>query len=702
MERGIGLPLILEVNPLNLFLPKKADAPRLKCAAIYTLSQIYLHPITTLTANSSEDSPKTLVERWCIHYCPSVTGIALPLSPGGLSRSQMSRLDPKHVYKRLMLLIRSVYSYCRILPAYEMYRTSKAYLSPSFILKYKLHSTLPQRGDTASSTMQRFEFSPIETADAKLQLSVEYQPAGKIKILQNQDQLRPPRSRLITNYVQENTQGIPINTGLCRAKKEESVLKPVSSAPAVLLSGGGSTPRRGWSSSFKLSPASKISETPLYSTRNHLCSDPSSSPSQINRVPPAPVDSEIEQQPPPQQEDLSANKVANHPSSSPMAIPRAAQYNKRTHGFRSSGDLGALEGRKAGGGGEGSGALARDEAITQRAYTPDKPMSAPAVSYMHQISPAPRANEFTSPSSSSYPVPSSPYLPFAFTPSARYSTSPASVSSSSGVGNRLFQSFSQPSPPSPHNNNLSGREIPAALKRRPSWGTRSVRGPSCATAAAVAGMPQVGYSISPIRDTMLESVVLSTASTPKILLGYTLPQKGVSATVSDVILTSTTTTTTGVGEFGASSSKKDPLLLTFPSISPAGGTTPGRSVETRGATALVGARLPREDSEVLPFDFSAENYEEHSHHSNNNIIDNNNSDSGQNSIEKTKNSVGEGRTAGDGEEATNFNIHSSTASIGAFMRLINEAQPLSGLAPIPLEVGLHQLEALKSKISAQR
>jgi Autophagy-related protein 13 len=897
-----------------------------------------------MSAIPSEDSPGTLLERWCIHYCPSVTGIAFPLSPGGLSRSQMARLSPKHVYKRLMLLIRSVYSYCRVLPAFKLYRIAReTYRSPPFYLKYKLHSTLPQRGDAISGRMHRFEFSPVETADAKLQVSVEYQPASTIKVL-GQAAVRLPRPAIINDYVREmntnsldnnrqqqhllqrgKSQGITTTTAaaMVAAGGGGTTLEPAPSAPAA-LSSGGSTPRRGWSSSFRLSPA-RIYEPPVYYHEKYPSpgspspsygtsaggttsaaagtsvpetvgvAAASSQPGSGNTIAPIPTTETARPPIPPthNQEKLSqqssrlqnqqqerapspfevtggsaettvaepsgdlleekSSKEGSRVSSSPMAIPgTSAACKRRPQGFRSSGDLGAL-GRKTGNGDGGDGGVGggggryADRKIGAGAiggnkkgleFTSEKPMSAPAVSYMHyfpdaaaiaapsatpddnrdeeenatgaenassadehlldserqEIAAAPTVpgnpkkadqghplpsitvklntasyseNMDTTSSYTCYPVPSSPDLPFAFTPSARYSCSPASVASGSGGGRGgggLLRSFSRPSPtfsssggsdihhqhqygaatppkvppanqmivpstisssstsPSSfpnnsNNNNLSGREIPAgtALMRRASWGTRSFRDTTTGTGAAGAVIGQgqafsmknaVGYSISPIRDTMLESVLLS-ASTSKNLM-YT------NRAGSDAFLAGSSRTPVGSGGGGgageAGSNKRDPLLLTFPRGSHSQG------VERRAATAnsSTGARLlPREDSEQLPFDFTGDaSSEEQSHNSSNNGGRSDIQEEGETlgSQELLRKSVAvEGNYNNDknikgelppvGFKPT-FDVQSSAASIGAFMRLINEAQPLSGLAPIPIEVGMHQLEAFKSKLSS--
>lgn len=55
-----------------------------------------------------------------VHYFPQ-----LPEGPGRLSRSQLSRLNPSSVYKRLVVTLRSLCTYVRVLPAYRMFRACK-------------------------------------------------------------------------------------------------------------------------------------------------------------------------------------------------------------------------------------------------------------------------------------------------------------------------------------------------------------------------------------------------------------------------------------------------------------------------------------------------------------------------------------------------------------------------------------------------
>lgn len=97
-----------------------------------------------------------------------------------------------------ILLIRSLYSYVRVLPAYRMYRACKRHGRELFNTSYTI-STAPlplthqqQYGSTAAAAgagssnrrMQQFVFSPIETMYGVFEMSVEYQPATTVQFLE--------------------------------------------------------------------------------------------------------------------------------------------------------------------------------------------------------------------------------------------------------------------------------------------------------------------------------------------------------------------------------------------------------------------------------------------------------------------------------------------------------------------------------------
>lgn len=112
-------------------------------------------------------------------------------------------------------MIRSLYSYVRVLPAYRMYRASKRHGGELFNTKYTLNTTAdpsmqpwPQQhgqqqgaglsrspaaaggrkggsgGSNGGGHMCQFAFTPVETLGGSFSLHVEYQPATTVHILE--------------------------------------------------------------------------------------------------------------------------------------------------------------------------------------------------------------------------------------------------------------------------------------------------------------------------------------------------------------------------------------------------------------------------------------------------------------------------------------------------------------------------------------
>jgi len=158
--------------------------------------------------------------------------------------------------RRLVITLRSLYTYLRLLPAYRMYRACKvgagqlcggadvqverhvdtggsrrtanlrcgmscwrpfcslnrctpSFPSPlqrqrgaNFTLGYRLHSTLPGRAAGASSArrLQSFRFGGVDTPYGQFRISVDYQPASTVTILE-QTTSPPPLPQIIADYL---------------------------------------------------------------------------------------------------------------------------------------------------------------------------------------------------------------------------------------------------------------------------------------------------------------------------------------------------------------------------------------------------------------------------------------------------------------------------------------------------------------------
>lgn len=135
-------------------------------------------------------------------------------SASGL-RSQKSRIDdsavrgggtlPTHVtevsavYKRTVVMLRSLYSRCRLLPAYRMFRISS---SPTnccdFSLSYRVLSSAAPLPEQESRDMSSYSFTPVETAFGRMCLSVEYRLTTAVIALEVVPSILP---RIIPDYV---------------------------------------------------------------------------------------------------------------------------------------------------------------------------------------------------------------------------------------------------------------------------------------------------------------------------------------------------------------------------------------------------------------------------------------------------------------------------------------------------------------------
>lgn len=193
------------------------------------------------------------MERWQIYYSP-LAALHTQFAATGLTRSQMARFSPQGLYKRLTILVRSLYSFCRILPAYRLYRAVRhGGGSGAFRLGYRIHSSLytpsPTCATASAQLPEHFSFTPIDTTDGQLHIGVNYAASSTVKVL-SQGVARVPRPvPVFENYVDHAS----------RSTSVPSVAKSSLSPPREGSYGAGGEgrvlARRSWSNSFRLSPA---------------------------------------------------------------------------------------------------------------------------------------------------------------------------------------------------------------------------------------------------------------------------------------------------------------------------------------------------------------------------------------------------------------------------------------------------------------
>lgn len=138
-EANLGLPLVLD---------------------IFVCPASLKHPLST---SLSDESKMTLVERWCIGYVPIVA------KPPLLGQSYR-RSSPRALYKRMSLMMRSLYSLLRMLPAQRLRIIAERNEYEEFVLDYRIHSSVRKIDDHADA----YEFAPVETADGRFTVKVMY------------------------------------------------------------------------------------------------------------------------------------------------------------------------------------------------------------------------------------------------------------------------------------------------------------------------------------------------------------------------------------------------------------------------------------------------------------------------------------------------------------------------------------------------
>ena len=127
-----------------------------------------------------------------------------------------------------------------------------------------------------------------------------------------------------------------------------------------------------------------------------------------------------------------------------------------------------------------------------------------------------------------------------------------------------------------------------------------------------------------------------------------------------------------------------------------------------GAPTQMTAR--EESSDMLPFDFTADEYSDGGGEGEaggcggGERVSSSSSISGPkdtSSLSSSTPSHGANTSAPPTSTTTTaFSMVSSAAAVGAFMKLVRDAQPISGLSPVPLKDGMDQLSTIRSRLQA--
>ncbi|CAM6051752.1 unnamed protein product [Sphagnum compactum] len=142
---------------------------------------------------SSQGGPSsTLLERWVVHYerrkKPPST------ATGGLGLGGTGK-----VYKRTIIMLRSLYCSVRTLPAHRLFRLANSSShSQSFSLSYMVSAAPPPLTTGDDRLMSTCRLTPIETQWGRLCVSVAYRSATAVTALEIMPPILP---RIIADYV---------------------------------------------------------------------------------------------------------------------------------------------------------------------------------------------------------------------------------------------------------------------------------------------------------------------------------------------------------------------------------------------------------------------------------------------------------------------------------------------------------------------
>ncbi|KAK4795198.1 hypothetical protein SAY86_013192 [Trapa natans] len=141
------------------------------------------------SAGSRGSSVETVIERWAVHH----------ESPRISSPQVNDSLSQKKAYKKLIVLLRALYSQMRLLPAYRIFRQlSSATQSYNFDIIYKVSSFGDPFTRAELEGMNEYVFSPVEAPPGCISMSVSYRKTLSDLNLDPAASLIP---RIISDYV---------------------------------------------------------------------------------------------------------------------------------------------------------------------------------------------------------------------------------------------------------------------------------------------------------------------------------------------------------------------------------------------------------------------------------------------------------------------------------------------------------------------
>ncbi|KAK4433215.1 Autophagy-related protein 13a [Sesamum alatum] len=122
------------------------------------------NPSSELATSGMEASTETVVERWMVQY-----------EGQRLMAPQIGEATYKKMYKKSIILLRSVHAMLRLLPAYKAFRKlCSLKQNCDFVINYKVCSFSSPFSRAEEESMKRYSFVPIDVQPGRLSVSVIY------------------------------------------------------------------------------------------------------------------------------------------------------------------------------------------------------------------------------------------------------------------------------------------------------------------------------------------------------------------------------------------------------------------------------------------------------------------------------------------------------------------------------------------------
>nr|XP_016499880.1 PREDICTED: autophagy-related protein 13a-like [Nicotiana tabacum] len=207
---------------------------------------------------------ETIIERWVVQYEYLRTMVP-----------QVGESSYKKTYKKSIILLRSLYSMMRLLPAFKAFRKLSSTQSCDFDIIYKVSSFSAPFSRVEEELMKHYTFTPVDAQQGRFSISVSYRENLSDFNLEIAASFPP---EIITDYV-----GSPL-TDPMRSFPSSSSDKDVrpTSFPSRGAQSSSSSPFQrphSWTSGFLMSPSLPrtqpyVGSPPLYRTPHELSSSP--------------------------------------------------------------------------------------------------------------------------------------------------------------------------------------------------------------------------------------------------------------------------------------------------------------------------------------------------------------------------------------------------------------------------------------------